>query len=163
MTKKTKIDKLDYYIIERYGDLDKKSRINIKKAMLSYGNNYWWESKDSRELAMYQVFEKILLTDFSTFHEGLEKLLDRPVWSHELGLNMDGIRNEARLAIERIKEGLGGISEENRETKILQSIKMLEDYCKKTGKQFFKVELTKEDSDRNSDGIDTSGYDGYLN
>ena len=40
---------------------------------------------------------------------------------------------------------------------------MLEDYCKKTGKQFLKVESHPEDPDKNRDGMDTSGYDGYLN
>lgn len=108
---------------------------------------------------MYQIFEPILLVDFSFFHEGLEKLVDRSVWTHEFVLNYDGLCEEVRLGLNRLKTGIG-ISDEQHEEDIKRSIQMLGDYCEKTGKKFLKVELPNEKSDEN--GIDNSGYDGWL-
>ncbi|MFA5173551.1 MAG: hypothetical protein WC438_00030 [Candidatus Pacearchaeota archaeon] len=160
----------DKYIRAKFGkDLSQENIDNIRNAMLKYGENYWWESKNPVEIAMYQVFEEILMTDFSLFHKGLEKLVGRPVWTHELGLNIEGIREEARLGINRLKTGMG-VSYEQRDEAIIRSIKMLEDYCNKTGKKFLKLELKSpekqklpEESERDDNGIDQSGYDGWLN
>ena len=152
----------DAYIRARFGkDLPKKNVDNLRTAMQKYGENYWWDSKDSVQVAMYQIFENFLMVDFSLFHEGLEKLVGRPVWTHELGLNVEGIRDEARLGIKRLKTRIG-ISDEQKQEAIKRSIQMLEDYCQKNGKKLFKVDLS-EKSDRDENGIDRSGEDGYLN
>ena len=129
--------------------------------MQAYGDNHWWESDDPTQVAMYQIFEDILMTDFSKFHEGLETIVGRPVYTHEMGMNVEGLRKEARLGIERLKKGIG-TSDEYKETAVRKSIEMLEDYCQRTGKQFLKVDLT-EASDRDENGIDQSGYDGWMN
>jgi len=156
-------DYVKQYVKSKFGeDLPEKNMNNILSVMERYGNNYWWESKDIIEIAMYQVFERILMVPFGEFHGGLEKLLDRPVWTHEFGLNIEGIREEARSAIARYKLGNGGISDEKRQEKIQSSIQMLEDYCKKTGKQLLKVDLSQEEDDKNEDGLDMSGYDGEI-
>ena len=94
----------DAYIRERYGaDLAQEYVNALRIAMQKYGNNRWWESKDPVEIAKYQVFEDVLMTNFSTFHEGLEKLIGREVYTHEFGLNVKGIRQEARKAIAKMK------------------------------------------------------------
>ncbi len=31
---------------------------------------------------------------FPVFHEALEKAVGRPVWTHEFGLNLDGLKRE---------------------------------------------------------------------
>jgi hypothetical protein len=31
---------------------------------------------------------------FEVFHEAIEKALGRPVWTHEFGLNMEGLKKE---------------------------------------------------------------------
>ena len=110
---------------------------------------------------MYQIFEDILMIDFSKFHEGLETIVGRPDYTHEIGINVEGLGKEARLGIERLKKGIG-TSDEYKKTAVRRSIEMLEDYCRKTGKQFLKVDLT-EASDRDENGIDQSGYDGWMN
>ena len=152
----------DAYIRARYGkELPQANVDRLRTAMQSYGENHWWESDDPTQVAMYQIFEDILMTDFSKFHEGLEKIVGRPVYTHEMGMNVEGLRKEARLGIERLKKGIG-TSDEYKETAVRRSIEMLEDYCRKTGKQFLKVDLT-EASDRDENGIDQSGYDGWMN
>ena len=43
----------------------------------------WWLSDDATLIARYQLYEPRLAVLFSVFHEGVEKLLGRPVWTHE--------------------------------------------------------------------------------
>lgn len=130
------------YIKKIFGkELPQKNIDTLKTAMQKYGDNQWWESKDSLEIAKYQIFEDILMTDFSTFHEGVEKLLGRGVYTHEFGLNVEGIRQEAREAIERMANGktLDDKVAQQREAK---GIKTLFDYADKTGKPVIGV-ITK--------------------
>lgn len=79
-------------------DADEKGREDIALVAAKYGDNHWWESEDLRELAYYQIAEPVLMCEFSDFHKGIERLLGRPVWTHEFGVNMDGLREEARKA-----------------------------------------------------------------
>lgn len=152
----------DTYIRKRFGkELPQENVDSLKNAMLPYENNYWWESEDPVQIAMYQIFENILMVDFDKFHEGLEIIVGRPVFTHELGFNVEGIRKEVRLGIERLKRGIV-TSDEYKETAVRKSIEMLEDYCRRTGKKFLKADLTEERPDRNESGIDRSGYDGFL-
>lgn len=77
---------------------DEKGRAAITAMAAKYGDNRWWESEDLRELAYHQIMEPVLMCEFSDFHKGIERLLGRPVWTHEFGVNMDGLREEARKA-----------------------------------------------------------------
>ncbi|EYB69078.1 hypothetical protein DEIPH_ctg011orf0045 [Deinococcus phoenicis] len=47
-----------------------------------------------RERAEFQMTVKELSMPFDVFHEALEKTLGRSVWTHELGLNWEGIHSE---------------------------------------------------------------------
>ncbi len=134
-----KNDVYDAYIsASSRNKLSKEDVDRVRTAMQQYGDDRWWESKDPVQVAMYQVFEDILLVDFSTYHEGLEKFLGRPVAVHEIPLNIKGLREEARLRIERYKKGIG-TSDECKETAVQRSIEMLEDYCRRTGKGLLEV------------------------
>ncbi len=125
----------DNYIRERFGaDLAQKNVDALKGAMQKYGNNRWWESKDPVEVARYQVFEDVLMTDFSTFHKSVEKLVGRPVYTHEFGLNVEGVRQEAREAIARIDGKTGNLDDKVAAEREISGIKTLTDYAAKTGK-----------------------------
>ena len=50
----------------------------------------------AREIAEFQLFTEQLCLPFTVFHKALEEALGRPVWTHELGLNVDGLRAELR-------------------------------------------------------------------
>jgi hypothetical protein len=54
----------------------------------------WWKDKSPREIAGTQLFTKELCCPFEVFHEAVEKSLSRPVWTHEFGLNYEGICRE---------------------------------------------------------------------
>ena len=47
-----------------------------------YPNNHWWNFENS-EMAKYQVFEPVLLVEFSDFQDGLEILFNRKLASIE--------------------------------------------------------------------------------
>ena len=117
------------------------SRANIICVMEKYGDNKWWESDDPEYVARYQLFEDILMVDFSVFHEGVEKLLDRPVWTHEFGINVDGLREEARIAIHRRDVGSKylGISDVQRSRKVVQSIGLLYEFADENNKEVIPV------------------------
>ena len=54
----------------------------------------FWNSMSHYERAKFQLFEPRLCMPFSVFHEALEKALGRPVWTHELGMNLAGLQRE---------------------------------------------------------------------
>ncbi len=70
-----------------------RKRIGKDKA-IELAKSEWWVGKPAREIAMFQMFTAELAMPFSVFHEALEKALGRPVWTHELGLNYDGLCSE---------------------------------------------------------------------
>jgi len=62
-----------------------------KEAAIEMANNKWWEGKTHREIAEFQLFTTELCCPFGVFHAAVEKSLGRDVWSHEFGMNYDGI------------------------------------------------------------------------
>lgn len=71
----------------------KRQSIGRDKA-IALANSGWWEEKSPREIAKFQLFTDELSMPFGVFHEALETALGRPVWTHELALNFDGIAME---------------------------------------------------------------------
>ena len=136
-----KID--ETYIRKLYGDLPPENVKKLINAMKKYDIS-WWESKDPVEVAKYQIFEDTLMVDFALFHEGIEKLLGRPVYTHEFALNINELREEAREAIARM-EGKGKpLDERVAAERVRQGIKTLLDYAEKTGKPVFGVFIPKD-------------------
>jgi hypothetical protein len=54
----------------------------------------FWEGLTYRERAGFQLFEERLCMPFDVFHEAIEQALGRPVFTHEFGLNVEGLRAE---------------------------------------------------------------------
>lgn len=67
--------------------------IGREKAVALF-NSGWWKDKTPREIASFQLFIDELAVPFEVFHKALEDSLGRPVWTHELALNWDGIASE---------------------------------------------------------------------
>ena len=61
---------------------------------ISLAETKFWEKMTPREIATFQLFEEKLCMPFSVFHEAIEKTLGRPVFTHEFGMNVDGLRKE---------------------------------------------------------------------
>lgn len=115
---------------------------NIQKcldAMAKYGDNKWWEADvDPRKFAYYQIQEDILLGNFSHFHEAIELLLGRPVYTHEFGISHEALVQEA----ERVwKYQVGVTSDTERQERVQESIDSLRVWAKEHGKQVIDVQL----------------------
>jgi len=53
-----------------------------------------WKTMSFFERAEFQLFQDCLCMPFSVFHEAVEESLKRPVFTHEFGLNRDGLKKE---------------------------------------------------------------------
>ena len=65
-----------------------------RDAAIALANTKWWEGREAREVAKFQLFTNELCVPFDLFHEAIEKTLGRPVFTHEFGLNFDGLAME---------------------------------------------------------------------
>lgn len=65
-----------------------------KEQAIALHETKFWEPMSLRERAMFQMFEERLCMPFDVFHEAVEKTLDRPVFTHEFGVNVDGLQAE---------------------------------------------------------------------
>lgn len=54
----------------------------------------WWEGLSAREIVTFQLYESLLCMPFPLYHAATEEALGRPVWTHEFGLNIHGLRAE---------------------------------------------------------------------
>ena len=124
----------DKYVRSLAGmDLPRKNMDAIRAAMKKYGNNRWWESKDPETIARYQFFEDIIMSDFRIYHRGLEILVGRPVYVHELALNREGLTREVQEAIDRKDGKTGPLKERIAYEREFEGVKTLIDYARKTG------------------------------
>ncbi len=47
-----------------------------------------------QQRAEFQITQNLLCMPFDKFHEAIEKTLNRPVYTHEFGINIEGLTNE---------------------------------------------------------------------
>ncbi len=65
-----------------------------KEQAILFSKSEIWADWSNEEIVKLQLFQDRMCMPFSRFHEAIEKVLDRPVWTHEFGLNYDGIVKE---------------------------------------------------------------------
>ena len=102
---------------------DQENCETVKKCleqMENFGDNRWWTSKDKKILGYYQLITPIMLVSFDKFHESLEFLLGRPVWTHEMALNYEGLKAEGERAFKGTPD-----SEEQKSESIKKSFEQL--------------------------------------
>ena len=58
------------------------------------GESGFWKELTYKDRAKFQLFEPLLCMPFGVFHEAVEKTLGRPVYTHEFGLNLEGLKRE---------------------------------------------------------------------
>lgn len=72
-----------------------RKRISIgRDAAIALASSDHWIGKTAREIAEFQLFTNELSMDFSLFHKSLEESLGRPVFTHEMGLDYEGLVRE---------------------------------------------------------------------
>jgi len=65
-----------------------------KETAIKLSESNFWENMSFRDIAIFQLFEPLLCMPFEIFHEAIEKTLNRPVFTHEFGLNIEGLKKE---------------------------------------------------------------------
>lgn len=61
---------------------------------ISLYDSKWWEEVSDVDIVMFQLFEDRLCVPFSVFHKAIESCLKRSVYTHEVGLDVEGLRKE---------------------------------------------------------------------
>ena len=69
------------------------SGLTKEQAIVLHGSGFW-ETMTAREIATFQLFERSLCMPFPVFRQALEEALGRPVWTHEMGPNCEGLKAE---------------------------------------------------------------------
>lgn len=70
---------------------------SIVNTMKKYGDNHWWENKDPRILAYWQVNEPMLIIPWDIFDSGLQNLLGRKVTDKEYAFDVPQLKLEAEV------------------------------------------------------------------
>lgn len=65
-----------------------------RDAAIALSETGWWKSKSYREIAEFCMATEELCCPFGVLHESIEKAIGRPVFTHEFGVNFDGLWNE---------------------------------------------------------------------
>lgn len=65
-----------------------------KEQAIAFGENKCYEEMSYRDRALFQMEQRLLCMPFSVFHEAMEKTLGRPVYTHEFGLDWEGLHKE---------------------------------------------------------------------
>jgi hypothetical protein len=65
-----------------------------KDAAVALYDSGFWKQMSHEEIAKFQIMEDRLCMPFEAFHEAIEKTLGRPVFTHEFGLNREGLIKE---------------------------------------------------------------------
>lgn len=65
-----------------------------KEAAIELGKSEFWKDMTQRQIAEFQMTEPKLCMPFDIFHKAMEDTLGRPVFTHEFGLNFDGLKKE---------------------------------------------------------------------
>ncbi len=128
--------------------------------MQKYSSNRWWESDDPVTIAKNQFAEPRLLSPMSVYKQGLSIITGRDIYTHDFALDKENLKREVELGLRRLEKGLK-TSDEYKEHATRRSIEILSDYCQRTGKKLVSLDLSQS-PDRDEKGIDTSGYDGWL-
>ena len=65
-----------------------------KEQAIQLYNSGFWQTMSYRDRAIFQLHENLLCMPWAVFHEAMCQALDRPVYTHEFGLNREGLKKE---------------------------------------------------------------------
>jgi hypothetical protein len=70
-----------------------KTKLNSigREAAIALADSGWWKDKGVEEICDVQLFTEELCMPFSDFHKAITEALGRPVYTHEFGLDYDGL------------------------------------------------------------------------
>ena len=59
-----------------------------------FGESEAWKDMSLEDIAKFQMSQDCLCMPFDVFHNAIEKTLGRPVFTHEFGMNREGLMRE---------------------------------------------------------------------
>lgn len=65
-----------------------------KEQAIAFAEAKMYELMDDNQKVSFQLFQERLCMPFDVFHEAITKVLGRPVYTHEFGLDYDSIVSE---------------------------------------------------------------------
>lgn len=65
-----------------------------KQQAIRFAKSKKWVSFTDEQIVRLQLFQKKVCVDWSRFRDALENVLKRPVYTHELGVNVEGLKKE---------------------------------------------------------------------
>lgn len=66
-----------------------------EKQAIAFGNSEAWKTMTDRQIVELQLFTQRLCVPFDRFHQAIEVVLGRGVWTHEFGsAGMPGLQQE---------------------------------------------------------------------
>jgi len=68
-----------------------------KKQAIAFHDSYLWKDMEMNQLAILQMYQNKLCVPFDKFHEAMQKLLGRPVFTHEFAFRDNLIREMVGL------------------------------------------------------------------
>lgn len=68
-------------------------QVSKEQAIKIYESGLWADWSDSQKVE-FQLFQNRLCMPFNEFHAAITRVLKRPVYTHEFGLNRDGLQKE---------------------------------------------------------------------
>lgn len=60
-----------------------------KNQAIAFGNSKQYESMTAEQIVRFQLFQKLLCMPFDKFHEAIETVFGRPVYTHEFASHDD--------------------------------------------------------------------------
>jgi hypothetical protein len=65
-----------------------------REQAIALGESKFYERMSHKDIARFQINQEKLCMPFSVFHEAVEVTLGRPVFTHEFGVNAEGLKAE---------------------------------------------------------------------
>ncbi len=67
-----------------------------REQAIAFCDNKLYEGMTSQQIAEFQMEQERLCMPFDVFHKAITETLGRPVYTHEFGLNREGLLKELR-------------------------------------------------------------------
>ena len=71
-----------------------RSNMITKEQAIAFYESKAWEDMSARARAEFQLLNDRLCMPFDVYHKAMEETLGRPVYSHEFGMNIEGLMAE---------------------------------------------------------------------
>jgi len=85
--------------VETLGLKNEFTKIRTIKLLDSYEELKWWLSTNIKAKAYGQLFESKLIIPFDDMCKGVNKILERSVFTHEYGIYLEKVRNKVTESV----------------------------------------------------------------